>query len=194
LRGDGYNIRLRPLANRDRFFEGTPLFRRGWGSRIDSVAWAPSGRAVAFSAVPRGRPEDDDFELFTVRVNGTRLKRVTRNDVDDVAPAYSPRGRMIAFERKFASGSAIYTIRQNGRRTRRHTFSPDHDSAPDFSPDGRRLAFCRYCFCSGPYDPGTLLTMLRNGRGLHDVIGDRRGGGQSDPDWGIRPGTRRGLP
>lgn len=180
LRGDGYNIRLRPLANRSRSFEGTRLFRRSWGSAITSVAWAPSGRALVFSAVPRGRAGDSDYELFTVRANGTRLKRVTRNDAGDVNPVYSPRGRTIAFERIYSLGSGpgdIWTIRQDGKRQRRLTSGPDDDAEPDFSPSGRHIAFSRDP-AGGPRNK--VWTMRVGGAGERKV-GPRLPAGSSGP-------------
>jgi Tol biopolymer transport system component len=42
---------------------------------------------------------DGDEDIYVVRVDGTGLRKVTRNSVDDMTPTWSPDGRRIAFSR-----------------------------------------------------------------------------------------------
>ena len=67
--------------------------------------WSPSGTRIAFvRADPFG-----DQELFAINTNGTGLRRLTSNRVDDSQPAWSPAGDAIAFVRTTADGhSAVY--------------------------------------------------------------------------------------
>ena len=54
----------------------------------DGVSWSPDGARLAFSAVlgPRGTRSD----VFTVRVNGRGLQRLTKNPGPDFDPAWRP--------------------------------------------------------------------------------------------------------
>ena len=57
--------------------------------------WSPDGRRIAFTSdrhVKRGKGErwGPDFELYLMRVNGTRIRRLTRNSVPDLVPDWQP--------------------------------------------------------------------------------------------------------
>ncbi|HET7450143.1 MAG TPA: hypothetical protein VFJ78_06060 [Gaiellaceae bacterium] len=59
-----------------------------------SAAWSPDGRRLAFAS-----DRDGDAEIYIVRVDGTGLRKVTRNLVEDANPSWSPDGRRIVFDR-----------------------------------------------------------------------------------------------
>ena len=57
--------------------------------------WSPDGRRIAFTSdrhVKRGERErwGRDFELYLMRVNGARIRRLTRNSVPDLVPDWQP--------------------------------------------------------------------------------------------------------
>jgi TolB protein len=66
------------------------------GNRIGaySAAWSPDGRRLAFAS-----DRDGDDDIYIVRLDGTGLRKVTRNLVDDSNPSWSPDGRRIVFDR-----------------------------------------------------------------------------------------------
>jgi TolB protein len=58
-------------------------------------AWSPDGRSIAFTsdrhAGPGARERwSRDFELYVMRANGTRIRRVTNNSVADLVPDWQP--------------------------------------------------------------------------------------------------------
>ncbi len=60
--------------------------------------WSPDGRLIAFTSdrhVKRGKRErgGPDFELYRMRANGTRIRRLTRNSVPDLLPDWQARSR-----------------------------------------------------------------------------------------------------
>ena len=57
--------------------------------------WSPDGCRIAFTSdrhVKRYKGErwGPDFELYLMRVNGTRIRRLTRNSVPDLLPDWQP--------------------------------------------------------------------------------------------------------
>jgi Tol biopolymer transport system component len=61
----------------------------------DRPGLSPDGRRIAFTSdghVKRGERErwGPDFELYLMRVNGTRIRRLTRNSVPDLLPDWQP--------------------------------------------------------------------------------------------------------
>ncbi len=104
------------------------------------------GSRIAF-ALERGSISS----LYTVRANGTGLRRLTvpptRQDLGgDSGPVWSPNGRRIVFERdlpywgddRFNLGA----VPAGGGLARKLTPGP-YDAMPTISPDGRRIAFVR---------------------------------------------------
>ncbi len=108
------------------------------GANDSDPAWSPNGKWIAFES-----DRDGDDEIFKMRANGTRLRKLTDNGVRDEDPVWSTRG-LIAWEADVAAPEIgdIFVMRANGNRKRNLTESPlDDDADPDFSPNGKRIAF-----------------------------------------------------
>ncbi len=96
--------------------------------------WSPNGREIAFHS-----SADGDFEIFTVRPDGTGLRQITHNTVLDQFPAWSPNGRQLAIRR----GNELFIIDRDGANPVQLTTSMGMviNQMASWSPDGKTLAF-----------------------------------------------------
>ena len=61
---------------------------------IDEVSpdWSPDGDRLAFAS-----DRDGDFEVYTMKPDGSRVRQLTANTASEDEPSWSPDGRTIAF-------------------------------------------------------------------------------------------------
>ncbi len=106
--------------------------------------FSPDGATIAYSTVLCR--EACTGGIATVGVADGRISRLTTSGAD-VAPAWSPDGARIAFQRGGDAGG-IYVMDRDGGHVMRLTTGPgsggvDRDRAPIWSPEGSWIAFTR---------------------------------------------------
>jgi TolB protein len=105
---------------------------------VQSPAWRPDGRAVAFVSARRGNPG-----IFLADVDSGRVERlVARGTTGRSDPAFSRDGRFIAYTRSYR-GSDILVARPDGSAPRVLFRDGRDNTEPTWSPDGTRIAFIR---------------------------------------------------
>jgi Tol biopolymer transport system component len=169
----------------------------GWAT------WAPDGTRIAFDSDRSDTdPTDQDVvnDVFTMRADGTDIRKVTDSQGFSGDPAFSPDGTRIAFDanRGVTSGApgwpsanpdlAIFTISPDGSGLQRVTTPPagSSDTEPRFSPDGQQIVFTR--FQGGQFlesgrvagDTSALFVVRTDGTGLQRITGWGLKGGQAD--------------
>jgi TolB protein len=134
---------------------------QAWFSRFDLVRWTPDSGSLVYS----DQVDRNDTDVYTVDPDGTGRRRLTDNDVNDAAPAFSPDGRWLAFVRTLGQDNEeLFVMRADGSAPRRLTRWPGDDLTPAWSPDGSQIIFVRW----GPgEDPlVSLYTIRPDGTGL----------------------------
>lgn len=185
---------LERLPCRDNMVSGETCF-----AGVVSIAWAPDGSRVAFSANYYGtvyRSLGEGAELYVVNADGSGLRWL---DIPVRAPkhlAWSPDGARLAMSdggTVFGPGKVsrgehrnLYVVDADGGNLRRVTETPAEgflwDVHPAWSPDGRRLAFARYrTNADWPWVPLGLFVVDVDGTGLRQVA--RTPGGAADLVW-----------
>jgi Tol biopolymer transport system component len=134
-------------------------------------AWSPDGRKIAF--VSR---RDGNDEIYLMNADGTRVTQLTSTSKDaadnepaaDNAPAWSPNGQTIVFQRTLGDGNEeIYVMNADGSDQTRLTQYPGRDEDPDWSPNGRWIAFHREI---DPISAGILEVFLMNANDSKQIV------------------------
>ena len=80
-------------------------------------------------------------DLWSARLDGTGVVRLTTADGDEASPAFSPDGRFVAFTGNYDGNADVYVVAAGGGVPKRLTYHPGPDVAQAFSPDGRNVLF-----------------------------------------------------
>jgi len=128
---------------------------------------SPDGSQVAFSW---DGPSEDNQDIYVKTVGSDSPLRLTTNVAEDVYPAWSPDGRLIAFLRR---PEGIFVVPPTGGPERKLPVSRVYPRAPSWSPDSSTLAFTRYSEGSEPggifalnLETGRTWRLAQNGDGL----------------------------
>lgn len=108
--------------------------------------WSPRGDVIMFSRAVEG-----DYEIYTIRPDGTGVKRLTHSRGNDAHMAWSPDGERIVFasnrmgfkdEGTYVDApqpqGEIFVMRADGTRVEQLTDNQWEDGTPAWQPAGRR--------------------------------------------------------
>jgi len=138
-------------------------------------AGGTSGQSRIAFALDRGGQLGDLTSLYTVRPDGTHVRRLTvpptlQDLGGDSGPAWGPRGGRLVFERNLpywgSDRMRLMSVSSRGGRPTVLTSGP-LDAMPAFAPNGRRIAFTRVT----PSGAG-LFTVDARGRHLTPLLSD----------------------
>jgi TolB protein len=84
------------------------------------------------------------YEIFSANINGTGMKRLTKNPGYDAEGTISPDGKKIVFTSMRAGDLDIYTMNADGTGIKRLTNEKGYDGGPFFSWDGKTIVYRAY--------------------------------------------------
>lgn len=86
--------------------------------------------------------EQERFEnLVVFRTDGSELRKLTRGDVRDRGPSWSPDGRRVAFGSNRSGDYQLWSVTADGQHLAPLVSNPTGAFSPVWSPDGMRLAW-----------------------------------------------------
>lgn len=135
----------------------TGLIRRvstGYGATTCGYFF-PGGRRVLYSSThlqaalcPPEPPRSaryrwalHDYDIFSVRMDGQQLQRLTATPGYDAEATVSPDGKLIVFTSMRDGDLDIYTMSLDGRHVKRLTHELGYDGGAFFSPDSSRIVY-----------------------------------------------------
>jgi Tol biopolymer transport system component/DNA-binding winged helix-turn-helix (wHTH) protein len=83
----------------------------------------------------------DQYDIWTVKQDGTEAKPLTANSFSQGRMAATPDGRYLVFTSDRGGGSHLFRMETDGSDLQQLTFGVAGDSAPDCSPDSKWVAY-----------------------------------------------------
>jgi TolB protein len=167
--------------------DGAGLKKLTTGGLIDDApAWSPAGDLVAFDRPGHVHAAEDFFDLFTIRRDGTHLRRVTHwKASESTAPDWSPTGDRLTFQRADDWGPPqVWTMGADGTRPRQLTSMVNGAGPPAWSPNGKLIAFA-----SHRAHATQIFVVPAGGGSVRQVTHDPPGTFDSHPTWS--PSSKR---
>jgi TolB protein len=120
----------------------------------------------------------DDYDLYSVRVDGQQMQKLTSTPGYDAEGTVSPDGKTIVWTSIKDGDLDLYAMNFDGTKTRRLTDDVGYDGGAFFSPDSRRIVYrashptdpveiARYqdLLAQGLVEPGQLEIFVMNADG-----------------------------
>jgi len=133
----------------------------------------------AFAAVRMAySARDANRDIYTVRLDGSDERRLTRDPATDAAPAWSPAADRIVFQSERTGSVELYLIDPDGTGLTPLTSGGGRKVNPRWSPDGLWIAYAAELEPEGPME---IYTVRRDGSGPRQITS--QGLRARSPSW-----------
>jgi Tol biopolymer transport system component len=103
--------------------------------------WSSDGEMIVFESNREGR----NSQIYSIKSNGTDIKRLTNNQFINETPVWSPNGKLIMYSSYTEDGNnynnEIFIMNSDGTGIRQLTDHPLRDGHAKFSPNGKKIIF-----------------------------------------------------
>ncbi|MEV8612954.1 hypothetical protein AB0383_34395 [Amycolatopsis sp. NPDC051373] len=130
---------------------------------------SPDSSTVVFQSY-----RESSFGLWTIRADGTGLRRLTSGPFDHREPVFSPDGEKIAYSSDAPGSYGIHVLDVASGRATLVTDTPDEEYEPARSPDGIKLAFVA---------AGTRIDVVTVAGGARSTFATEPGTALHSPMW-----------
>lgn len=103
----------------------------------DSPSFSPDGQEMVLITVVAGKEQ-----LFRMRLDGSGITQLTRDDADHEDPAWSPDGKHIAFVLMHDGLEQIHVMNADGTGDEALTPADVKTIHPNWHPDSKSIAYC----------------------------------------------------
>ena len=144
--------------------------------------WSPDGQRLTYVAF-----RNEDYDVYTISVDGGPETRLTEAPGLDEGPDYSADGEYIYFNSERDGKSQIWRVKTDGSEEEQMTFDEYGDWFPHPSPDGQWVAFLSHGpdVEGHPANDNVMLRMMPSEGGdirvLAELVGGR--GTLTSPSW-----------
>ncbi len=101
--------------------------------------WSPDGKTLAFVG-----QRNNEFDIYTISVEGGSETRLTTAKGLDDGPEYTPDGAFIYFNSERTGHMQIWRMKSDGSDQQQVTSGELNDWFPHFSPDGQQMVFLSF--------------------------------------------------
>lgn len=134
---------------------------------VAAPRWSPDGQQIVFV-----RHDGSDSEIAVMHADGSNLRVLTDNNLDDSSPDWSPDGRRIVFSSGVVRGQPtdetdLFVMHAGGTGLTQLTHLRRNAVDPVWSPDGARIAFASTD--TGDWD---IYVVNADGASLINLTGD----------------------
>lgn len=98
--------------------------------------WSPDGKKIVFES-----DKDGKSAIYTIRKDGSELKKLTGDESYNAQPRWSRNGRQIAFISNRDGKSQVYLMNSDGSNQRRITNNSESSYLPDLSLKANKLVY-----------------------------------------------------
>jgi TolB protein len=127
---------------------------------------------------------DGDFEIFVMRQDGSHVRQLTHNRVDDIHPAWSPDGTRLLFLRLAGDvDPELFLMDRYGSKEKRLTRNRTEDADPTWTPNGRWITYVN------AFDGASVYQMTSDQSRTRAIVLEKDNSYMENPSWA--PGGRR---
>lgn len=128
---------------------------------VGSPSLSPDGTKVLFHGRTDAR---DDFDIYLYDTNTFKVEQLTSDPGEDMFPAYSPNGTVIAFSSDRRGVASIYLLNLLDGEEKLYKLTGTLDTEPHFSMSGTRVVFTSYDYDTENNPQIYTINIDRSGR------------------------------